>query len=79
MFKGSADQVCQTSGGQSFNLYAWHAALPAAEIQRVENFLQAHQITGWQAENFWNSMLLFNANKQGNVKLVYSAHCSVAK
>lgn len=79
VFKGTADQLCKTSGGQNFNLYAWHAAMTASEIQKVENALQRYEITGWQAENFWNSILLSKANKQGSVRLVYSVTCPLPK
>ena len=77
VFRGRKEELCRLSNGHSFNLFAWHVGLKADQIRKTQLFLDKFQITGWQAENFWNSVLFYEANKQKKVGWVYSQTCSV--
>lgn len=78
IFRGSKEELCKLSNGHSFNLFAWHVGLKADQIRKTRLFLDKFQITGWQAANFWNSVLFYEANMQKKVGWVYSQTCPVA-
>lgn len=75
VFKGRNEGLCKLSNGQSFNVYAWHASLTAIQVTQVITFLKRFDITGWQAENYWNSLLFYQANIHKKGGLVFTHHC----
>lgn len=77
VFKGSAESLCQFANGQSFNLYAWHVGLMPDQIYKHKAFMQKYMITGWQAENFMNSILLKESIEQKKGGLIYTNKCPV--
>jgi hypothetical protein len=76
VFSGNRDALCKLSDGHSFNLYAWHAALSKTEIQKVQATISRYAIEGWQAENYWNSALLYMALSKQQAGLVHSVDCN---
>jgi len=75
VFRGSKGALCKLSNGQSFNLYAWHSAMTVNQINRVKSFLNRFEITGWQAENYWNSILFYQATALKKGGMVFTQTC----
>lgn len=79
VFKGSHENFCKLSNGYNINLFAWRVTLNPVEIKKYASFLKRFDITGWQAENFMNSILFYQANVQKKIGLVYSNTCPPSK
>jgi hypothetical protein len=68
---------CKFSATRGFNLYAWHAGLNVAELNKLKSFFKEFEIDGEQRENFINALLIYKAHKENKVGKVFSFECKI--